>query len=430
MEPSLVHFPEALLDELATACWGRRPAVWRRPARAPLVTAADALRVLHTLTVRLEERGDQRIQPRLFLNGKNRGFDLSRHAARPSDRSIAAYARRLKRNLGGGEFGFVLEDVPALDTALWFRLQSLIRRLSQRVGVPAGGAHSEIFFGDYSSSPFRLHKDSLETLTWVLHGRKRLLVWPYEVFAGVEGVPDGAARTQHTLEGLDWEPYRDQATVLEGGPGDVFFWPASAWHVAESVDGRPVLTLTLALAPGATHAPGAPFRLLEEALTELFDQGFSPEDPSAPPPDTAGATEALLGALSARAAALLVDPAVQAGLRDKGLSYLSAGGFVRWPDQDELPALEDDDRLDWTAPILHGEPDEGGFSCAVNGIVLSATPSYLPLIDRLNARGAWRVGELLDACSGAEGLPEREELREALQQLGAARAFSRGPRAP
>lgn len=125
-----------------------------------------------------------------------------------------------------------------------------------------------------------------------------------------------------------------------------------------------------------------------------------------------------------RAAVLLADPTVQAGLREKSLAWLSAGGFVLWPDEAELSEIDDEALLEWAAPILHGEPQDEGFSCGVNGIILGALPHFLPLIAALNEGGPHRVGSLLNRLSGESGQPEREELREALQHLGAARAFT------
>jgi len=68
------------------------------------------------------------------------------------------------------------------------------------------------------------------------------------------------------LEGLDYSAYRDDAIVIEGRPGDVFYWPAEYWHVAES-DGELCVSIGLGLFREAT-----PLRFVEQAAAELAQE--------------------------------------------------------------------------------------------------------------------------------------------------------------
>lgn len=426
-----ILLPETMLDELASDYWARKPGAWRRPVEPPLFDADDAFRVLCESTRRFDQLGVSTYLPRVFLDGQTRGFDLTRDAARPDDGDLAGFIAALRGRIGEAELGLVQEDVPAMDFGVWTRATAFLRALYRRVGMPPGGAHSEIFFGNYRRAFFKLHKDSLDTFTFVLHGRKRFLVWPYEVFADHPELPGDFERGQHMFEALDEAPWRDRALVLEGGPGDVFFWPASWWHLAESVDGDYAVTLTLAVAPSSRHAPGSPFRMLEDASTELFEQSAMSEDPPLgsviTEPEQVGEAMAMKHAEVRRH---LDEPALDAAWREQALIWLSAAGFRRVPDRLPLPEIAAEDTLICSGqrPILWSEVSDEGFSCAVNGIVLTALPMFLPLVRRLNAGGRLPVATLLAELCGGEGQPGEDELLEALQHLAAARAFELAPR--
>jgi hypothetical protein len=49
-------------------------------------------------------------------------------------------------------------------------------------------------------------------------------LWPYEVFKG----------QPIRMDLVDYESYLDQSILIEGGPGDILYWPSSYWHVGES----------------------------------------------------------------------------------------------------------------------------------------------------------------------------------------------------
>jgi len=99
--------------------------------------------------------------------------------------------------------------------------------------VPPAGASFEVFAGAYRRGAFGVHKDDQDVITFVTEGRKRFRLWPYERFAGRAEVPAGSQLKQVGLTLAAGEEL-DGSIVVEGEPGDVFFWPAEWWHVAES----------------------------------------------------------------------------------------------------------------------------------------------------------------------------------------------------
>ncbi|MCX4247771.1 JmjC domain-containing protein [Paraliomyxa miuraensis] len=211
----------------------RTPAVWKHPCPWPLSSPKEAIDVL----ARACEEGsiarvpESECKIRLFRDGVLSELDPQR-IPRATDASPEHYIERLQAATPGETIGLILNDYHCLDDELWRRIRGFFRAWFERTGMPAGGATADIFLASYPVTPFGVHQDTQDVFTWVVSGEKRFLVWPPEVFDGVD------PRT------VDYEDYRDRATVLEGAPGDLMFWPSTHWHIAESV-GAPVVTLSL-----------------------------------------------------------------------------------------------------------------------------------------------------------------------------------------
>ncbi len=416
--------PDSFWEEVATSLWRNAPRVWRQPFDVPYATEEDAFRALCGLTARLDA-GETDIQPRVYVGDKPAAFSYDRHAARPDDGGFAGYEARLFAGLRGRELGMVIADSVALDDVLWRRALAFLRGLHAAVGTPPGGSHAEIFLGNYQRSFFGVHKDRLETFTFVVRGRKRFLAWPYEVLLEAGAVPPDAPLHAFSFDEFDIDAWRDRAVVLEGGPGDVMFWPASWWHVPEAADEGFVTTLTLACAPSTMLQAGAPLRIAQAGFEEAGRDAYYTEDPTFPvvrgPADARAGVAAVESALER----VLADPVFAKARRAAALQWLSAMGFKRGPERLPLPELTPEDRLEAIAPILYDEVDEDGFACAASGILLQSLPAFLPLIERVNGGGIFTVGELVAELAGGDGQPTAEDLVEALCHLTAARALLR-----
>src|SRR4030095_7401664 len=82
------------------------------------------------------------------------------------------------------------------------------------------------------------HKDNRANFQFIIEGRKRMHLWK-----------DEFARNKKELQGTHhYEKFLGDAMTLEGEPGDVFYWPSSAWHVGECLGGLSV-GLSVALRP-------------------------------------------------------------------------------------------------------------------------------------------------------------------------------------
>lgn len=220
----------------------RKPGVWRNPLGGPMATPEEVFGWLRSVSGAVR-RKDTRASFRLFANGKARALKAADHPT-AEDGSVAGYVRRLDATYG--EAGFVVNNFQGADPEIWRRAQGVLAGLAEADGVRPGAAIFDLFAGAYRSGFFGVHKDDQDVVTFVLEGRKRFLLWPYEYFATRPEVAAGSELKVVLLKGLDYAAYREDAIVVEGEPGDVFYWPAEWWHVAES-DGELCTTFALGL---------------------------------------------------------------------------------------------------------------------------------------------------------------------------------------
>lgn len=325
-------------DAIAGHVRARRPGVFHAGRRAPL---ADPLSVFRWLVAAGDKirAGDGQLRLRMYDGGAARHL-ADQDYPRESDRSIGGYVERIGG--GRGMTGFVVNNFQAAHPDAWRLAQSLMARLPVRP-VPAS---FEIFAGDYRQGFFGVHKDDQDVITFVLEGKKRFLVWPYETFANHPGVEPGSELETAFLRRLDVARYRDQAIVVEGEAGDILYWPAEYWHVAES-DGGVTATLGLGL-----FADSSPFRLVERAACELAQEGAELETEWPCGSSRSGGDSAsFLGALHADLVHALGSEPLRRRLEEKALAHRTSFGLVARPDPEPLEkALDRDSRVRMPLP--------------------------------------------------------------------------------
>jgi len=217
-------------DRFFAENWRRAPTVLRQPFDTPMPSPEAAFDAVVAASNDFRERSDY---PRMRVNIDG-GFlmvDMDERLPTAEDRHFEQYVDRLAPWRGARPFVMTLNDYQSWDGDFWSNAKSFLTPLFQRAGLPAGPMLANLWVGRYAFTPFGIHSDHAETFLYLVHGKKRMLVWPHEVFAG--------RRVYHTPGGdhlgtTDYQPYLDQAIVLEAEPGDLIYWPATYWHLAES----------------------------------------------------------------------------------------------------------------------------------------------------------------------------------------------------
>ncbi len=222
--------------------WEREPTTLPNPAKGPLMTPAEALTIFQRLGERfrtgLEADVDLYVESGLLKAG------IGRLLPAAADRDLEAYQARVTDQLGGRRFSLVTNSVRSESREHFHRVKAFTRGLFELIGKDAGWLGADIFLSNTLQTAFGVHRDSASNLSYIVSGRKRMLVWPLEVFADRRDVRCAGPKKNVFLDDLDYEACRGRATVLEGGPGEMLYWPASFWHVAEST-GQPSLVFNV-----------------------------------------------------------------------------------------------------------------------------------------------------------------------------------------
>lgn len=221
--------------------WEREATTFRYPAQQPLMTEDEALAIFRGLAERF--RGGDEADVDLYVENGLLKSDVGRHLP-AADRSIADYQARVTDQLGGRRFSLVTNSVRRESREHFRRIKAFTRGLFARIGQDAGWLGADIFLSNTLKTAFGVHRDSASNFSYIVSGRKRMLVWPYEAFADRRDQRCAGPLKNVFIDDLHYEPYRSQAIVLEGGAGDMLYWPASYWHVAEST-GQPSLVFNV-----------------------------------------------------------------------------------------------------------------------------------------------------------------------------------------
>jgi len=377
---------------LAEARRAGRPCAWSNPLGGPI---ADATSIFEALLEVARRRRTQEtpLAHRLFA-GRTPVPITDAVLPAAADGSMEGYVRRLDEALG--ETGFVVNDLQAATPEMWRLAAAVSAGLRGADAMPPGGGSFDLFAGAYRSGFFGVHKDDQEVVTFVIEGRKRFLVWPYEVLRDHPAVPPHGERKAVLLDGLDYASIRDRAIVVEGGPGDVFYWPVDHWHVAES-DGALCTTIGWGF-----FADNTPTQLLEQAVKELVDEGVIAPASGLPAPERAGGeARALLEAASGRIGSALEHPALGERIEDKLLTLSTSFGFRTLPPVARAATATERVRLCERALLAwHVRGDALVWSASGAIFHYPAAPALVDLMARLGR------GETVDVPTTADALAD------------------------
>jgi hypothetical protein len=233
------------LEKLAARYWDKRPLVIKSPfGRAVprsedlfpgVVAACDAAR-----------RGSPDV--RLFLEQQKRDSEEmltslirgdTATLPRRDESTLEAYSDRIANEFSPNRFCLIVADLQRHDWKLLLKMRPFLRDLVRHGMVPSGGASLNLLLGDYRRTPFGVHKDQVHVFTFVVKGTKRVLLWPFEKFAGhatAHAIREDTPATREESGGVflsegEFRQAVPEALVLNASEGDLIYWPASFWHV-------------------------------------------------------------------------------------------------------------------------------------------------------------------------------------------------------
>lgn len=420
--------PAAFWTEFAKRHSRKSPLALERPFAKPLLTPEDAYRALAAASDRFR-RNPLKGPIQFFIEDAMVHGEVHRYMPEAGDRSLEQYVARLAGILGGRRFGVRLEDYTTFDDPTWFRLRNFLRPYFDVIGIPAKPTNIVLFLGDYARTPFGIHQDFHETFVFVLAGRKRFRTWPAGYFD----------EDQNITGSLTYDAFLDDATTVEGGPGDVLYWPADHWHVGEGAAGFAV-SLSMAVTPGSRF--GSPLEFFQRAWSEAGERlgasgrksgqalVLAPRALAASSRGISRAVEAARLSLEKAIAGSTLEDAVKSAWLDCATSL----GIENPPRPLPWQTLKDGDLLcgDPLYPVVSLPARDGRMICSANGhsFTIAAHPGIRRMLGELNTGRARRVKDLIAKYSGTaragrieiEALPEG--VRDILEKLRSIRAVT------
>lgn len=429
--------PKVAIDELVTRCWGRSPALVRRPFPGLVPTSEQ---VFTALVGACDSFRRQSGVPRIRVNIDG-GFLLAgmdEHLPRADDGSFAGYAARLRRWLGErdsfharratptrrSDFLLTLNDYHVYDLSFWRALRASLPDLYAQVGFPTGGLAVNLWVGMYRHTPIGIHTDHADTLWFMLLGRKHMRVWPSEAFAGqrVYRTPGG----DHL--GLVPDSSHPPGESLAPDGEDMAYWPPSYWHIGES-DGELAVSMSLAFTHYQPPARG-PLRLVVSELESLAAAALDePGELHALRP--ADDLPAELGRARAAVSELAASPAFDEAVTSAWLRRRTGLALGAAPPPIAKVALGEDDRLrcEPGPPPMWAPGAEGRTIVAGAGasFVVPADPRIATLVAQLGSGTLHRVSALEAPFEGStQGGCPRATIRLLLEQLVRVHALTVG----
>jgi hypothetical protein len=393
---------KAFWRNFTRAYWNRRPTVIRAPFATPIVTPREVFRGLLAARRRLR-LGEPRDDLQLTIAGRRIVLHLDRWLPRAKDSTVERYHARVSLNGAARDLSLLVYDFQQeLGWAFQDRLRQFLHGLYEIVGVPPR-AQAVLFLGNYRRTAFGLHRDESDVFCFVVDGKKRFRLWPGEAF-------------RSSSEKFGPAPYGDYlkgSICLEGGPGDILFWPSSYWHVAES-DGRMGSSLSVGLSYGFSV-----FAALSEAIGDWSrEMGGGACDPISALPFSKLQASRELASMAQRAegpAGRLAERLMRFWM-ERTTSY----GFGRIPGKRARGTLRMGRRLRPNAhsPILQWKCN-GELVIAANGrsLVVAYDREVVKMLGKVSRGPASDVTELLNGARGTSQRASRQSIRRTLKFL-------------
>jgi 50S ribosomal protein L16 3-hydroxylase len=399
--------------------WEKKPLVIKQPFARPLATPEEAFDAL----VRAADTyrgGDRTFETRFYVEDLLMMKGVGAHLPDWTDGSIEGYERRVTRQLRDRKFELIVGHVQAQTADLWMRLRDFFRPLYESIGRLPENPEAVVFLRNYKSTSRGIHKDTAGVFAFVIERAKRMIVWPYEVFRDRAG----------TVASLDSELFLDSATILEGEPGDVLYWPASYWHVGETDGG---LSLSINVGLELNYKPMA---MASSYLSQIAGEvcGSRNEAVYAFDPDRLQEISRSLPDAFSRAAQALSEAArsveLERSLKLAWLNRVTGCGFIKVPPPRPVEMLSDDEivRGNRDYPVVSIPWGEDKIAVSANGHSFSASSSaaVMKLIDRLNTGEPHSIKNLIIESVATESVEEHEYLRSVIEKLYSLRAATPG----
>lgn len=192
---------------------------------------------------------------KFYIDGFKAGAeDVLQVLPEKSDKSLLGYHKRMEKLFP--DYCLVCDELLQVNQKKQHLLTEFTEELYRHVGFPNRFSEMGLYLGNYRKTPFGVHVDSCGVFSFPVAGVKRFRLWT-----------DEYAKKNPSLDrAFTYAKHKKTSQLLEAGPGDMTYWPSSAWHIAES-DGSFSATWSLGV---WVDQPNSNLQL--EPLKELLDR--------------------------------------------------------------------------------------------------------------------------------------------------------------
>ncbi|WP_375766557.1 cupin domain-containing protein [Archangium gephyra] len=434
------RLPVGFWKTFAAETWDQQPRVFKNLFDGRLLIPTEELfRVVADEQAQYAQVAGDWMKPRISRLIIDKGEVVLRlpYMPRHEDGSFEGWTQRLYKELPGRGFLFHMQRLQSRSRLMFDRYRQFTDGLFEQIGLPSYRVDADMFAGDYSETFFGVHKDLAGNFAIILTGRKRMLLWPYETLLPyVTGNLD-PSNLDFTLQLRSMKEIREPPIVLDGEPGDVFYWPGRFWHCAQ---GNGALSITTNLAvyhtsnPLADSFPEKVFEVLGPAISDSmaptpFEPARRQELASAVPETLRGATAHVVEGLRK----LVEGGFFEREMELTWLRYVSGGGYTIVHPPATGVVLDDSQAMKLLpeAGLVWRKLSSGEIGVSSNGLseCFPESRGLVETLHRLAGGGAHRVGALLEEVveerQGDKVVWSREHLRALLTTLASQHALVR-----
>lgn len=235
--------------------WEKKPLVLKN-VKSGLLEMGDA--EIFNLLVLYSDRCRKLNNPegfKFYIDGfKADAEDVLQVLPEKKDKSLLGYHARMKALFP--DYCLVCDELLKVNLNKQHLLTDFTDELYRHVGFPNRFSEMGLYLGNYRKTPFGVHVDSCGVFSFPVAGLKRFRLWTSAF----------AKKNPGLDRSFKYDKYKKNSQLLKVGPGDMAYWPSSAWHIAES-DGSFSATWSLGVWIDQPHK-----EVFSESLKDLLDQ--------------------------------------------------------------------------------------------------------------------------------------------------------------
>lgn len=235
--------------------WEKKPLVLRN-VKSDLLEMGDA--AIFDLLVLYSNRCRKLKNPegfKFYINGQ-KAYDEDVLQVLPvkKDKTLLGYHARMKAMFS--DYCLVCDELLKSNLEHQALLTDFTDELYRHVGFPNRFSEMGLYLGNYRKTPFGVHVDRCGVFSFPVAGVKRFRLWTSEY----------VQKNPALDRAFEYGKFKKDSQLMEVGPGDMTYWPSSAWHIAES-DGSFSATWSLGVWVDKPHQES-----VSQALTGLMKE--------------------------------------------------------------------------------------------------------------------------------------------------------------